>query len=42
LIAALLSLWEIAVDLHPGQILPGPVAVANGIWELLQHGLLLN
>lgn len=41
-IAALLSIWEIAVDLHPGQILPGPVAVAGGIWELLQHGLLLN
>jgi NitT/TauT family transport system permease protein len=41
-IAALLSLWEIAVDLHPGQILPGPIAVASGIWELLEHGLLLN
>jgi NitT/TauT family transport system permease protein len=41
-IAALLSLWELAVDLHPGQILPGPIAVASGIWELLEHGLLLN
>lgn len=41
-IAALLSIWEIAVDLHPGQILPGPVSVAGGLLELLQHGLLLK
>lgn len=41
-IAALLAVWEIAVDLHPGQILPGPVSVAGGIVDLLQHGLLLK
>jgi NitT/TauT family transport system permease protein len=41
-IAALLSIWEIAVDLRPGQILPGPVSVAGGLLELLQHGLLLK
>jgi NitT/TauT family transport system permease protein len=41
-ILALLAIWEIAVDLHPGQILPGPINVASGIGELLQHGLLLK
>ena len=41
-IVALLPVWEIAVDLHPGQILPGPVSVAGGIVELLQHGLLFK
>jgi NitT/TauT family transport system permease protein len=41
-IAALLAVWEIAADLHPGQILPGPVSVAGGIMDLLQHGLLLK
>ena len=41
-IVALLSVWEIAVDLHPGQILPGPISVAGGIVDLLQHGLLLR
>ncbi len=41
-IAALLAIWEIAVDFHPGQILPGPVSVAGGIVDLLQHGLLLK
>ena len=41
-ILALLAIWEIAVDLHPGQILPGPISVAAGIVELLQHGLLLK
>ena len=41
-ILALLAIWEITVDLHPGQILPGPISVAAGIVELLQHGLLLK
>ena len=41
-ILVLLSLWEIEVDLHPGQILPGPIAVGSGIIELLQHGLLIK
>jgi NitT/TauT family transport system permease protein len=38
----LLMLWEVAVRLHPGVILPGPIAVAGGIAELLHHGLLLK
>ena len=41
-IAMLLAVWEIAVDLHPGQILPGPIAVAGGIADLLQHGVLIK
>jgi len=42
LVAVLLVIWEIAIDLHPGNILPGPIAVAGGILDLLQHGLLLK
>lgn len=42
LIVALLAIWEIAVDLHPGQLLPGPIGVAGGIVDLLQHGLLFK
>ncbi|MFC5861418.1 ABC transporter permease [Acidicapsa dinghuensis] len=41
-ILALLALWEIAIDLHPGQLMPGPVAAFAAIGELLQHGLLLK
>lgn len=41
-IVALLALWEIAIDLHPGQLLPGPIAVLAAIGELLQSGLLLK
>jgi len=41
-IAVLLVIWEVAVDIHPGQILPGPVAVFAAMGELLQHGLLLK
>jgi NitT/TauT family transport system permease protein len=40
LIAALLLLWQIALTWHPAQLLPTPWAVAAGILELLQHGLL--
>ena len=29
LIAVLLVIWEIAIDLHPGIILPGPISVAG-------------
>jgi NitT/TauT family transport system permease protein len=42
LVATLLAIWEVAIDLHPGIILPGPIAVAGGILDLLQHGLLLK
>jgi NitT/TauT family transport system permease protein len=38
----LVAAWEISVRMHPGQILPGPLAVAAGIIELLKHGLLLK
>ncbi|HEX4283630.1 MAG TPA: ABC transporter permease [Terracidiphilus sp.] len=41
-LAMLLVLWDLAVRMHPGQLFPGPIAVANGLVELLQHGLLLK
>ena len=41
-IFALLVLWQIAVSLHPDQLLPGPLAVVRAIGELLQHGLLVK
>jgi NitT/TauT family transport system permease protein len=41
-IAALLVIWQIAIDRNPGQLLPGPIAVAGGIVDLLQHGLLFK
>ncbi len=41
-IAALVVVWQIAVDRHPGQLLPGPWGVVLGIGNLLQHGLLLK
>ncbi|HEY0797267.1 MAG TPA: hypothetical protein VGD64_15960, partial [Acidisarcina sp.] len=41
-IGALLVLWQIAVSRHPGQLMPGPVAVVGGIFDLLSHGLLLK
>ena len=41
-IAVLLAIWEIGIDLHPGQILPGPISVAGGMIDLLRHGILLK
>jgi NitT/TauT family transport system permease protein len=41
-IAVLLAVWQIAIDRHPGQLLPGPIGVAYGIVDLVQHGLLLK
>ena len=41
-IAVLLAVWQIAIDRHPGQLLPGPIGVAYGIADLVQHGLLLK
>lgn len=41
-IAVLLILWQLAVNRHPGYILPGPWKTLRGIGELLQHGLLLK
>jgi NitT/TauT family transport system permease protein len=34
--------WQVAIDRHPGQILPGPIAVAAGIVDLLRHGILFK
>jgi NitT/TauT family transport system permease protein len=49
-IAALVALWHIAVTRHPGSspqtpgasLVPGPLAVASGLWELQQRGLFLK
>ncbi|MEO6804008.1 MAG: ABC transporter permease [Granulicella sp.] len=42
LIGVLLVLWQIAINRHPGGLLPGPIGVARGIADLLRHGLLLR
>jgi len=41
-IVVLLAAWQIAIDRHPAQILPGPIAVAKAIIELLRHGILFK
>jgi NitT/TauT family transport system permease protein len=41
-IFALLVLWEISIRMHPGLLLPGPIAVTAGIVELMHHGLLVK
>jgi NitT/TauT family transport system permease protein len=41
-IAALLVIWQVAINRHPGQLLPGPWQVTQGIGELLHHGLLFK
>ena len=41
-IAALLTLWQIAVLRHPHTLLPGPWTSILGILDLLRHGLLLK
>jgi NitT/TauT family transport system permease protein len=41
-IVALLVTWQVAVNRHPGRLLPGPWQVIRGIGDLLQHGLLLK
>jgi NitT/TauT family transport system permease protein len=41
-IAALLVVWHVAAERQTTHILPGPIAVANGILELSQRGLLLK
>jgi NitT/TauT family transport system permease protein len=40
LIVALLLLWQVALTWRPAQLLPTPWAVAAGMGELMQHGLL--
>jgi NitT/TauT family transport system permease protein len=41
-IVLLLVGWQVAIDRHPAQILPGPIAVAGGIVDLLRHGILFK
>lgn len=41
-ILLLLGLWQVAVALHPDQLLPGPWKTAGGIAELVKHGLLVK
>ena len=41
-VAFLLVAWQVAIDRHPGHLLPGPWQVARGIIELLHHGLLFK
>src|SRR6266851_8206994 len=42
LIAILLFVWQFAVSRQSVHLLPGPLAVARGIVELAQRGLLLK
>src|SRR5690242_17347821 len=41
-VAILIAGWQIAVDTHPGSLVPGPWAVVRGIIELAQKGLLFK
>jgi len=38
----LLGSWQLAVFLHPHQLLPGPWKTAGGIADLVRHGLLVK
>ena len=38
----LLLAWQIAVARQPNHLLPTPIQVAGGLWELLRSGLLLK
>jgi NitT/TauT family transport system permease protein len=41
-LAVLVVAWQFAISRHPGQLMPGPLAVLRGLFELMQHGLLLK
>jgi NitT/TauT family transport system permease protein len=41
-IAVLLIIWQVAINRHPAQLLPGPWQTVRGISDLLQHGLLFK
>jgi NitT/TauT family transport system permease protein len=41
-IVALLGVWQLAVMRSSVHLLPGPWEVAGGLWDLVQHGLLLK
>jgi len=42
LVATLLVAWHVAVRLQASPILPGPLAVLAGLWELARSGLMLK
>lgn len=41
-ILALLGVWQLAVSLHPQQLMPGPWKTAQGIVDLVPHGLIFK
>ncbi|HUN87006.1 MAG TPA: ABC transporter permease [Terracidiphilus sp.] len=41
-ILVLLAAWQLAVSLHPGQLLPGPWKTGQGIADLAEHGLIVR
>jgi len=41
-ILVLLAAWQVAVLLHPRQLLPGPWKTGHGIAELVEHGLIVK
>jgi NitT/TauT family transport system permease protein len=41
-VVLLLAAWQVAVNRHPGYILPGPWGVVGGIADLVRHGLLFK
>jgi NitT/TauT family transport system permease protein len=41
-ILALLGVWQLAVSLHPHQLLPGPWKTGQGIADLAEHGLIVK
>lgn len=41
-ILALLGAWQLAVFLHPQQLMPGPWKTARGIADLFPHGLIVK
>jgi NitT/TauT family transport system permease protein len=41
-VALLLAVWQLGVRYDPAHLLPGPLGVAAGMADLLQHGLLIK
>ncbi|HTV05261.1 MAG TPA: ABC transporter permease [Acidobacteriaceae bacterium] len=41
-ILTLLGAWQLAVYLHPHQLLPGPIKTAHGVGDLVHHGLIVK
>jgi NitT/TauT family transport system permease protein len=41
-ILALLAAWQLAVVLHPRELMPGPWKAAHGIADLFPHGLIVK